>query len=243
MRDITDKKKAEEEIRKKNEELENFVYVVSHDLKAPLISLQGFSSALLKDYQGKLGEEGKRYVKRITANARRMEVLISDLLALSRLGRAVSAFKDVSSHEIASRAISSLKPGLEENRIEVSIGDNLPTIRCDGERIYQVFENLVVNAIKFIGDTEEPRIEIGYEDKEEVHQFHVRDNGIGIDPRYHGKIFEIFHRLKEIDDEEGTGIGLVIVERIIKNHGGKVWVESEKGAGATFYFTLQKMPS
>ena len=240
VRDVSRLAEAEEELMKKNEELENFVYVVSHDLKSPLISLQGFSSALLKDYQDKLGEEGKRYVKRITANTHRMEVLISDLLALSRLGRAVSAFKDISSLEIANRVCNHLKPRLEKNRIEVSIGDNLPTIRCDGDRIYQVFENLLVNAMKFMGDREKPRIEIGYEEKGEFHRFYVKDNGIGIDPRYHGKIFEIFHRLKEIDDEEGTGIGLVIVERIIKNHGGEVWVESEKGKGATFYFTLPK---
>jgi len=167
-----------------------------------------------------------------------MEVLISDLLALSRVGRVVGAFKAVSSLEIVNRVCKSLKSRIEENRIEVFMGDNLPTIRCDADRIYQVFENLVVNAIKFMGDTEKPKIEIGYEEKEELHQFYVRDNGIGIDPKYHQKIFEIFQRLKEVEDEEGTGIGLVIVERIVKNHGGKVWVESEKGMGATFYFTL-----
>jgi len=243
MRDITEKKKAEEEIRKKNEELENFVYVVSHDLKAPLISVQGFSSVLLKDYHEKLGEEGQRYLERIKANTHRMEVLITDLLTLSRIGRVVHPFKDVPCLEIVKRVCSTLKPRLEKNGIEVSIADNLPTIHCDEDRIYQVFENLLVNAIKFMGNSDSPEIEIGYEDKNGFHQFYVRDTGIGIDPKYHRKIFEIFHRLKEIEDEEGTGIGLVIVERIINNHGGKVWVDSEKGKGATFYFTLSKTAS
>ena len=240
LRDVSRLVEAEEEIRKKNEELENFVYVVSHDLKSPIVSMQGFSSMLLNEYREKLGEEGGRYIERIRANASRMEVLISDLLALSRLGRVVGAFKDVSSLDIVNRVCNGLKSRLEENRIEVFIGDNLPTIRCDGDRIYQVFENLVVNAVKFTGGAEEPKIEIGYEEKGEFHQFYVRDNGIGIDPKYHRKIFEIFQRLKEVEDEEGTGIGLVIVERIVKNHGGKVWVESQKGEGATFCFTLPR---
>ncbi|MFH1951150.1 MAG: ATP-binding protein [Pseudomonadota bacterium] len=236
--DIAERRRSEEELRKKSEEIENFVYVVSHDLKAPLISLQGFSSLLLKDLPEKLGEKSRGYLKRIKANAGRIEFLISDLLALSRLGRPVSPFKDTPSHRLIQRVLSSLKPRLEESGIEVFIEDNLPTIRCDEESIYQVFENLVANAIRFMGDTQEPKIEIGYEEREGFHRFHVRDNGIGIDSRYHRKIFEILHRLKEVDDDEGTGIGLVIVERIITDHGGEVWVESEKGKGATFYFTL-----
>jgi len=118
------------------------------------------------------------------------------------------------------------------------VADNLPTIYCDAERIYQVFENLLVNAIKFTGSTKNPKIEIGYEDRGNFHQFYLRDNGIGIDPKYYRKIFETFHRLKEIEDEEGTGLGLPIVDRIVNNHGGKVWVESEPGEGSTFYFTI-----
>jgi signal transduction histidine kinase len=120
------------------------------------------------------------------------------------------------------------------------VRDNLPTIYCDARTIYQVFENLLVNAAKFTGRAKRPRIEIGCKDSGDSHQFYVRDNGIGIDPKYHQKIFEMFQRLKQTEDEEGTGLGLAIVDRIVKNHGGKVWVESEKGGGATFYFTLRK---
>ena len=123
------------------------------------------------------------------------------------------------------------------------MADDLPTISCDEEKMYQVFDNLLTNAIKFVGDTENPEIEIGYEDKGEFHQFSAGDNGIGIDPKYHQKIFEMYQRLKQIEDEEGAGLGLPIVDRIIREHGGKVWVESEKGKGATFYFTLPKTSS
>jgi PAS domain S-box-containing protein len=238
--DITEQKKVEEDLQKTNEELENFVRIVSHDLKIPIISVQGFSSRLFKNYQEKLDEKGLRYVEQIRTSADRMETLVSDLLSLSRIGRVVSDFADVSSLKILEDVALSLKHSLEEKGIELVMTQNLPSIRCDGERIYQVFENLLSNAIKSVQGTKNPRIEVGYEDKEDLHQFHIRDNGIGIDPKHHGKIFEMFHRLKEIEDQEGTGLGLAIVERIVKKHGGKVWVGSQKGEGATFYFTLLK---
>jgi PAS domain S-box-containing protein len=238
--DITEQKGAEEKLRKINEELENFVNIVSHDLKIPIISIQGFSSRLLKNYQDKLEEKGRRYVDQIRTSADRMEALVSDLLALSRIGRVVSDFTDVSSLKIVEKVASSLKQSLEGNGIELVVAENLPSIYCDGERIYQIFENLLVNAVKFVGGIKNPRIEVGYEDKGEFHQFYIRDNGIGIDPKYHQTIFETFRRLKEIKDPEGTGLGLAIVDRIVDNHGGKVWVESQKAKGATFHFTLPK---
>jgi len=243
--DITEHKRAEEKLRKMNEELKNFAYVVSHDLKTPIVYIQGFSELLLESYKEKLDEKGRTCLERIQASAHRMEMLVSDLLALSRVGQVVSTFKDVPSHEIVTRVISGLQDRLKENGIELVVADNLPTVYCDRERICQVFENLVVNAIKFMGDNENPEIEIGYEESAErpdFYKFYVRDNGIGIDPKYHIKIFERFHRLREIEDEEGTGLGLAIVERVVNHHGGRVWVKSEKGKGTTFYFTLPKVP-
>jgi signal transduction histidine kinase len=234
------RKRAEEELRKINEELKNFANVVSHDLKAPIAHIQGFSLLLLEHYQEKLDEKGRTCLERIHVGARRMEVLVSDLLALSRVGRVVSSFRNVSSSEIVRKVTSGLTDRLKAKGIELVVPESLPAIHCDGERIYQVFENLLVNAIKFMGDTKDPKIEVGYEDRGDFHEFHVRDNGIGIDPKHHRKIFERFHRLKELEDEEGTGLGLAIVEKIVNNHGGKVWVESEKGKGAGFYFTLPK---
>ncbi len=238
--DITGRKQAEEELRKVNEELGDFANVVSHDLKTPITFIQGFSSFLLENYQDKLEERGRTCLERIEANALRMGALVTDLLALSKIGRVVSTFRDVSSVEIVRNVTSGLQDRLKANGIECVVTNDLPTIHCDGERIYQVFENMLVNAIKYMGDTKRPNIEIGYEDRAGFHEFYVRDNGIGIDPKYHRKIFERFHRLKEKDDEEGTGLGLAIVERIVNNHGGMVWVESEKGKGSTFYFTLPK---
>ncbi len=238
--DVTEQKRAEEELRKTNTELKAFIDVVSHDLKTPIIGIHGFSSKLLKKYEGVLGEEGRRYVEQIKTNARRMEALVFDLLQLSRIGQVVPNLEDISSLDIVRNVTSDLEDRLREKGIVLIWADDLPLVRCDGEQIYQVFENLLVNAIKFMGDTDSPRIEVGYEDKGALHQFYVRDNGIGIDPRHHQRIFDMFHRLKEIDDEGGTGLGLAIVERVIKNHGGTIWVESDKGHGATFYFTLPK---
>ncbi len=241
--EIRERRRAEEELRNMNKELESILHIVSHDLKNPIISIQGFSARLTKKYQSELEGKGKTYLQHIMSNARRMEVLVSDLVALLRLGRMVSDFQDVSSQKMVNRVTSSLQDRLRQNSVELAVADNLPDIHCDAERIYQVFENLFVNAIRFSGTSEPPRIEVGYKDKGRFHQFHVKDNGIGIDPKYHQKIFDMFQRLREIDNDEGTGIGLAIVKRIVTGHGGKAWTESEKDKGATFFFTLPKAQS
>jgi signal transduction histidine kinase len=137
---------------------------------------------------------------------------------------------------------SELQDRLNKKGIELVVATDLPAIQCDRDRISQVFQNLLVNAIKYMRDTKNPKIEVGYEDIGNFHQFYVRDNGIGIDPQYHQKIFEIFQRLREIESEEGTGLGLTIVDKVVRHHGGKVWLESTKGKGATFYFTIPKHP-
>lgn len=240
--DITEQKGAEENLRRINEELENFVHVVSHDLKTPIISIQGFASRLVKMRGNKMETKEREYLEQIRTSADRMELLVSDLLSLSRAGRVVSTFEEVSSLEIVTSAASSLRDRVKKNKIELVVAKNLPIIYCDGERIYQVFENLLSNAVKFAQGTRNPKIEVGYQEKGAFHQFYVKDNGIGIDPKYHRKVFEMFHRLKEAEDQEGSGLGLAIVHRIIDHHGGKVWVESEKAKGATFYFTLPRTP-
>jgi signal transduction histidine kinase len=237
---VTERELAEAACRRTNTELENFVRVVSHDLKNPIFSIQGFSALLVKKYQEKLGNKGQLYLDQIRASARQMERLVSDLLELARMGQVVSSFKAVPCLEIVRSVTTGMKDRLDDSGIELVVADDLPTIHCDAQRIYQVFQNLLVNAIKFQDGTRAPEIEIGYEDRDESYLFYVKDNGIGIDPKHHGKIFEMFHRLKEVKHEEGTGLGLSIVERIVSNHGGTVWVESEKGEGATFYFTLPK---
>jgi signal transduction histidine kinase len=147
---------------------------------------------------------------------------------------------EVSSLEIIRSVASSLDVSLNENEVELVVADDLPTIHCDRERLYQVFDNLITNAIKFTRGTERRKVEVGYVDQGDSYQFYVKDNGVGIDPKYHRKIFDLFHRLEETGGVEGTGLGLAIVEKIVTEHGGRVWVESEKGKGATFRFTLPK---
>jgi PAS domain S-box-containing protein len=240
--DITEEKRKGEELRRINEELNNFVHLVSHDLKTPIVSIEGFSARLLKSHQATSGEKDLEYLRHINTSARRIRLLVSDLLSLSRIGRVVPTFSDVSLLNMMSDLALSLQDRLEESGTGLVVTQNLPTISCDAERIRQVFQNLLVNAVKFVRGTKHPKIEVGYEDLADFHQFYVRDNGIGIHPKYHLKIFERFHRLGEIEDPEGTGLGLAIVERAVNDHGGRVWVDSEQGKGATFYFTLLKKP-
>ncbi len=238
--EIVDREDAEKTCRNTNEELNSFFRIVSHDLKTPIISIQGFSARLLKKCGDELGENGRKYVEYINASACRMEVLVLDLLELSKGGQINSIYAKVSSAELLGDVILGLQERLRKNRIKVVIAENVPAICCDKKRMYQVFENLVVNAIKFTKGTKAPKIEIGYKDRGKFHQFDVKDNGIGIEARHHLEIFGAFRRLNEIEDKEGTGLGLTIVQRIVNRHGGKVWVESEKGKGATFCFTLPK---
>lgn len=237
IEDITERARLTEEVRKKNKELTNFVYTISHDLRAPIVSVQGFSSILLADFQDKLDDTGKRYLARIQANVKQMEILIDDLLEFSRIGRAAGAFEDGPSVEIIKDVLDVLGPQLKKRGIKVNVRGNLPVIHCDRNRIFQVFENLIQNSIKYMGDAESPVIEVGCKETAGFHEFYVKDNGIGIEPEYHQRIFQIFQRLKEVD-AKGTGIGLAIVERIAEVHGGSVRVESERGKGAAFYFTL-----
>jgi len=239
-REIEERKRAEKELQEMNDEVKDFVRAVSHDLKNPIISVQGFSSRLLKHFGNELGKNGRAYVDHILANARRMERLVSDLLTLSMIGRLVPDLQDVSCEEIVREVFSSLESRINDKGVRVVIPENLPRLFCDRIRIYQVFENLISNAIKFVGDAKDPRVEIGYRDEGMLHRFFVKDNGIGIAPESHQAIFEKFCRLKEVKDEEGTGLGLPIVEKILERFGGEVWVDSEKGKGAAFHFTLPK---
>jgi signal transduction histidine kinase len=195
---------------------------------------------LLARYQDKLDEKGRLCAERIFANAQRMEALVNDLLALSRVGEIVLTLKSASSSRIVSAVTTNLQERLEGEGIEVDMSKNLPVILCDEKWITHVFENLLVNAMKFMGANRKPRIEIGYVDHGEHHCFFVSDNGIGIEPEERGRIFEMFYRAKKTEAQDGTGLGLAIVDKIVRSHGGKVWVESEKQKGSTFYFTLPK---
>ncbi len=245
--DITLKQKIQKDLEIKNlqllknvEDLENILSIVSHDLKNPLYIIQDFASILLQEYNESLSEDGLYYIKRIKANALNMEKLILDLLELSRVSRSKGVRQECPVSDLIQRALEEFRQVIRNKGIEVKISGNFPICFCEPERIFQVFMNLLSNSIKFMQDAENPTVEIGYIATPEEHEFFVKDNGIGIEKEYHDKIFVIFQRLQDVRDVEGTGVGLTIVKKIVETYGGRVWVESEKGKGATFYFTIPK---
>ena len=227
-------------LREKNSELDSFVYSVSHDLKSPLVTIQGMAGLVLADYGPRLEEDGRYYLERIQANTQQMERLIHDLLALSRVGREARPAKPVALNEVVEEVLVDLADPIRDRGIKVTCGV-LPTVVAIPTQIEQVLANLIGNAVKYVGDTPSPAIEIGGREIDGAIECWVRDNGIGIDPQYHERVFEVFQRLKDIE-ADGTGVGLAIVKKIVDGAGGRVWVESERGAGATFRFTWPQTP-
>ena len=226
-----------EELEAQHAELERFTYTVSHDLMSPLITIKGFIGLLEKDARKgdrqRVGED----VVRINNAADAMAQLLHELLELSRIGRLNNEPEDVSMSVLAREAVDLAAGRIAEGGVEVVIAEDLPTVRGDGPRLLEVLQNLVENGVKFMGGQEQPRIEIGSRQIDGETVYHVRDNGIGIDPRFHDKVFGLFERLET--GTPGTGIGLAIVKRIVEVHGGRIWVESEgPGKGTTFRFTL-----
>jgi len=231
---------ANEALAGKNKELDDFTYIVSHDLKEPLRGVKAFTKLLMEDYSGRLDDEGKKYLKTISDSSTRMGRLIEDLLNLSRIGRIRNIEPVVDFNELLSDVKKNLVYALEEKKVNLTIRPDFPKAACDRIRISEVFSNLVSNAIKYTKKDISPVIEIGWSDKKDLYEFYVKDNGIGIEKQYYDKIFQIFQRLHAKGEYEGAGAGLTIVKKIVENHGGKVRVESEVDVGSTFYFTLPK---
>lgn len=225
------------ELEGKNAELERFTYTASHDLKSPLITIKGFLGALEEDIGQGNTERMQADMANISAGADRMSGLLDELLELSRIGRVVGAPEEVPLSEVAEEAVA-LVAGLADARnVRVTVAEGLTVIFGDRLRIREVLQNLVENAIKFMGDQPNPLVEIGELQRVGETVCFVRDNGRGIDLRYRQKVFDLFEKLDR--NTEGTGIGLALVKRIVEVHGGRVWVESEgMGHGSTFYFTL-----
>ena len=227
-----------EELEAKNAELERFTYTVSHDLKSPLVTITGFLSYLEKDaIAGDIGRV-RSSVNRITVAAQKMQELLNDLLELSRIGRVINSPESLSFSEIIKESLERVQGQLDAKKIDVKVQTDLPSVYGDRVRLVEVLQNLIDNAAKFSDVDQNPRIEIGtIETDQKGHAiFFVRDHGIGIEPEFQERIFGLFNKLNH--NAEGTGIGLTLVKRIIEVHGGKIWVESEPGKGATFYFTL-----
>lgn len=228
-----------EELVAANEELEAFAYSVSHDLKAPLRAIDGYSAMLQEQYEASLPEDGQRLLGVVRSNAKQMAQLIEDVLAISRIGRTELVRSDVDMRELAQAAFSELSRLEGDRAIEFSLGE-LPTLAGDSALLRQVWMNLLQNALKFTGGRETARIEIDCEEEPDHWVFRVRDNGAGFDMEYVDQLFGVFQRLHYAEEFPGTGVGLATVQRIIERHGGKVWAEGEVDVGATLFFRLPR---
>ena len=220
-----------------NKELEAFSYSVSHDLRAPLRAIDGFSRILVKDHAQKLPDEVVRLLGLVRSNTQQMGRLIDDLLSFSRLSRQPVNRRTVNTADLVRQALETLQNDLEGRDVEIEVGE-LPACQGDPTLIKQVWMNLLSNALKFTREREVARIKIGCEDREGEQIYFVKDNGVGFDMQYEDKLFGVFQRLHRNDKFEGTGVGLAIVQRIIHRHGGRIWAEAELNVGAIFYFTL-----
>ena len=220
-----------------NQELEAFCYSVSHDLRAPLRAIDGFSQALIDDHAGAVPEGGQRYLARIQAATKRMGQLIEDLLNLSRVSRGAIERRAIDLGEIAGQVIAELQQREPLRKVETSILDGMQ-VDADPRLVRAALENLLANAWKFTAKTAQARIEVGCLRDGERNTFFVRDNGAGFDMAYANKLFGAFQRLHSVDDFPGTGIGLATVQRIINRHGGRIWADGQVGKGAVFFFTL-----
>jgi PAS domain S-box-containing protein len=242
--DISDRKLMETEqarliweLEAKNAELERFTYTVSHDLKSPLITIRGFLGFLEKDIAINNVARLKADVQRIYEATEKMQRLLNDLLMLSRVGRVTNPPEKVSFVSIAKEAADLAGGQIRARGVAVKISREMPEVYVDRQRIVEVVQNLLDNAVKFMENQPAPRIEIGCQGSENGDPIlYVRDNGIGIDPQYYERIFGLFNKLNP--DTDGTGIGLALVKRIVEFHNGHIWVESQQGQGASFYFTL-----
>jgi len=244
-RDITDKKNAEkdlarqqEELLRSNAELEQFAYVASHDLQEPLRMVTSYVQLLARRYKGRLDQDADEFINYAVDGATRMSTLINDLLEFSRIGRRGDTFSNISAEAALNTAMFNLKSLIVESNAIIN-HDSLPIIYADRSEITQVFQNLIANSIKFRRN-ELPVIDISARLSEDKSSwlFSVKDNGIGIDPQFHDRIFIIFQRLHGRSEYHGTGIGLAICKKIIQFHKGKIWVESTEGNGSVFYFTI-----
>jgi light-regulated signal transduction histidine kinase (bacteriophytochrome) len=221
-----------------NKELESFSYSVSHDLRAPLRAIGGFSNLLWEDHKDHLDEEAQRKIGIIRAQAERMGRLIDDLLAFSRLGRKALDPSELDMADLAQNTFNRLLNG-EGTTVKFNVG-KLPRVTADRRLLEQVWANLLSNAIKFSSREEKPVVEVGAIVQGDENIYFVRDNGAGFDPRYSDKLFGVFQRLHDEDEFPGTGVGLALVHRIIARHGGRVWADSAPGDGATFHFSLPR---
>lgn len=237
--EISERMKTEQQLKMLNRELEGFSYSISHDLRAPLRAIQGYSRIMVEQYADNLDQEGRELMKDILRNSANMGQLIDDILHFSRLSRKETNFGLIDMTDLFRRVYDDIYFKDKNPNLLCNI-HQLPTAHADLVLIKQVVINLVSNAIKYSSREEKPYIEVNGEEKENESIYWVSDNGVGFDMKYKDKLFGVFQRLHRAEEFEGTGVGLAIVNRIIEKHGGRVWAESEIDKGATFFFSLPK---
>ncbi len=229
--------KQRQELARSNAELEQFAYIASHDLQAPLQTIANYAQLLKRRYRGQLDEKADKFINYIVDGAQRMQTQINDLLEYSRFGRQRSTFRDTDCNLVVEQAIANLRSEIEQNEAVITCQDNLPTLIADSSQLVVLFQNLLGNSIKYRSQAQ-PVIKITAIARENSWQFFITDNGIGIEPKYQQRIFQIFQRLHTREEYPGNGMGLAICQKIVERHGGTIGVESQLNCGATFYFTL-----
>lgn len=235
--------KTNEKLERSNKDLEQFAYVASHDLQEPLRMVTMFTQLLDKKYGNKLDKDAHEYIQFAVNGAKKMQMLINDLLSYSRISSQEKNFKVSETAIILKEAIHNLQPLINENNAVITYDEQLPVIFCEETQIIRLFQNLISNAIKFRKQTEIPRVHIGCVQNDGTFMFSVKDNGIGISSEYFERIFVIFQRIEVQTKYPGTGIGLSICKKIVEWHHGKIWLESKESEGTTFYFTIHaKVP-
>jgi PAS domain S-box-containing protein len=239
LRDDTDRHRDEQQWHRRHDDLEQTIRAVAHDLRSPLVSVLGFSRLLRDDFGGLLGERGTHYLDRIAEAGRTMETLIREFLDFGRIGHGEQRVM-VDPRVVLEQLKGELKPRLDAGGVALQLPWEPPLVLCDRTRLYQVFSNLIGNALDHMGPCEKPHVAVEIAEDERWHRIAVRDNGRGIDPSQHQRIFEMFHSLPREGGRKGTGIGLAIVKKIAELHGGRAWVESTPGSGAAFYVTLPR---
>ncbi len=240
LRDETELRRRELNGRQRLEELEQTLRGVAHDLRSPLVAVLGFSRLLRDDFAGLLGDRGTHYLERITEAGRNMEGLICELLDFARIGHAGERSVLVDPREVLEQLYGEFKPRLDAAGVALRWPSEPPLVFCDRTRLYQLFSNLIGNALDHMGACQRPLVEIEVREETDRHVLVVRDNGRGIEPTEHERIFEMFHSVPSEGGRKGTGIGLAIVKKIAELHGGRAWVEAAPGAGSAFYVTLPR---
>jgi PAS domain S-box-containing protein len=249
IHDITDRNQAREdleraaaELRRSNTELEQFAYIASHDLQEPLRMVASYTQLLERRYAAQLDGTAREFIGYAVDGAKRMQAFITGLLRYSRVGTEPQVLEEVDLREVFDVAVANLRIAIEESAATVQSRD-LPVVQGDPRQLTQLFQNLIGNALKFRKPEVPPQVEVFAESDGDFWRISVKDNGIGLDPRFYERVFIIFQRLHTRDEYEGTGLGLAICKKIVERHGGRIWVESKEGEGATFSFTLPMQPN